>query len=70
MNNEILIEPINPFDPTPKELAELAKELAPLVADKSVVVGYEDEEGSGVAWVFALHLFCHPLTLSRMRCTP
>src|ERR1700678_3765637 len=57
MPSELLIEPINSFELPPDELVGLANELAALVPEHSVAIGYEDEEGAGVTWVLLLHMF-------------
>lgn len=57
MADEILVEAVNTIECSPDEPLELAADIQAVVPDIPVVVGYEDEEGSGVAIVFALHLF-------------
>ncbi len=57
MTDEILVEALNTFECSPDELLELAEDIQAVVPDIPVVVGYEDEEGSGVSLTFALHLF-------------
>jgi hypothetical protein len=57
MKYQILIEPVNPVELPPEELAILAQEISDSLPDVSVIIGYEDEEGSGVTWVQLLHVF-------------
>jgi hypothetical protein len=55
--NEIVLESINPYDLTPEELNTLAQDIRDSVPGVSVAVGFEEEEGSGVTWVQAIHMF-------------
>jgi hypothetical protein len=57
MKYELLIEPVNPVELPPEELARLAREINDALPDVSLSVGYEEEEGSGVTWIQLLHLF-------------
>jgi hypothetical protein len=57
MTHEILLEALNTIELPPEDLDDLASEIAEAVPEASVLVGYEDEEGSGVSLDYAIHIF-------------
>jgi len=57
MPQEVLLEALNMVELPPEELDDLAHEIAEDVSNISVAVGYEDEQGSGVSLIYAIHMF-------------